>query len=107
MTYGAASAAARAHAGRVRVDPWNGQPRHTRHGQLVADWVELFAPVIYEHYRQPTWPQTGSLVLDHLPFRVGTVDEYGFPIPAGDVAFVIFGALGYDAGEPRLWRLES
>jgi hypothetical protein len=37
MTYKAASAMARAHADRVRVDPWGGRQRHTRHGPLVAD----------------------------------------------------------------------
>jgi hypothetical protein len=30
--------------------------RYSRHGQLVADWVEVFAPVVFEPYRRFDWP---------------------------------------------------
>ncbi len=51
--------------------------RETDHGQLVADWVELFAPVVFESHRPAAWPAEGSLLLDHLPFRVRALDASG------------------------------
>jgi hypothetical protein len=52
------------------IDRGTGELRKTRHSQLVADWVELFAPVAFERQRSRAWPSTGSLVIDDLPFRV-------------------------------------
>jgi hypothetical protein len=34
------------------------------------DWVEMFAPVVFEPYRRRAWPATGSLLLDDVPFRI-------------------------------------
>ena len=67
-TYRQAALVARERARRVRADPETGEPRMTRHGQLVADWVEVFAPVVFEPYRRSGWPTAGSLLLDDLPF---------------------------------------
>jgi hypothetical protein len=53
------------------------------------------------------WPAEGSLLLDHLPFRVRALDGAGRRIPAGRVAFDVFCAVGYVAGKPRLWRAEA
>ena len=36
------------------------------------------------------WPAEGSLLLDHLPFRVRALDAEGRRIPAGRVAFDVF-----------------
>jgi hypothetical protein len=69
-TYRRASLIARERARRVRFDPATGQLRETRHGQLVADWVEVFAPVVFEAHRPERWPDAGTLVIDDLPFRV-------------------------------------
>ncbi|MEO8092631.1 MAG: hypothetical protein ABI726_07990, partial [bacterium] len=59
---------ARERGRRFRLDANTGALRKTRHGQLVADWVELFAPVVFEPHRPDAWPAAGSLVIDDLPF---------------------------------------
>jgi hypothetical protein len=106
-TYMQASRIARDRARRFRVDPETGELRESAHGQLAADWVELFAPVVFEPHRPTFWPPEGSLLLDHLPFRVRALDAEGKRIPAGRVAFDVFCAVGYQAGKPRLWRTEA
>jgi hypothetical protein len=106
-TYMRASRIARERARRFRFDRETGELRESDHGQLVADWVELFAPVVFELRRESAWPAEGSLLLDHLPFRVRALDADGRRIPAGRVAFDIFCAVGYRAGRPRLWRAEA
>src|SRR5437763_12030834 len=99
-----ASRVARDRARRFRVDRETGELRESDHGQLVADWVELFAPVVFERCRPGEWPAEGSLLLDHLPFRIRAWDANGRRIPAGRVAFCVFCAGGYHAGKPKLWR---
>jgi hypothetical protein len=106
-TYMHASRVARDHARRFRFDPETGELRESDHGQLVADWVELFAPVVFEPRGPRSWPVEGSLLLDHLPFRIRALDASGKPIPGGRVAFDVFCAVGYRAGKPRLWRAEA
>jgi hypothetical protein len=106
-TYRRTSRVARDRAHRFRFDPETGELRESDHGQLVADWVEVFAPVVFEAHRPSAWPAGGSLLLDHLPFRVRALDGAGRRIPAGLVAFDVFCAVGYVAGRPRLWRAEA
>jgi hypothetical protein len=106
-TYMQASRVARDRARRFRFDLETGEVRESDHGQLVADWIELFAPVVFERQRQSAWPAAGSLLLDHLPFRVRALDDDGKRIPAGRVAFDVFCAVGYRAGRPRLWHAEA
>jgi hypothetical protein len=106
-TYMRASRVARDRARRFRFDAETGEVRESDHGQLVADWVELFAPVVFEPHGPSAWPAEGSLLLDHLPFRVRALDASGGRIPAGRVAFDVFCAVGYRAGKPRLWRAEA
>lgn len=101
-TYRDAAGVARERARRLRVDAETGQLRFTRHGSLVMDWVEVFAPVVFEAHRPREWPASGSLLLDDLPFSVRDPDSGRFRI-----AFRVFAAMGYDAGRPRLWRLEA
>jgi hypothetical protein len=69
-----ASRVARDRARRFRVDPDMGEVREFDHGQLVADWVELFAAVVFEPHRPSAWPAKGLLLLDHRPFRVRAMD---------------------------------
>jgi hypothetical protein len=100
-SYRDAALVARERAKRLRAGP-DGAPRFSRHGSLVMDWVEVFAPVVFEPHRPRGWPESGSLLLDDLPFRVRD--------PASGrtrVAFRIFAAMGYERGRPRLWRLEA
>lgn len=101
-TYRETALVARERAKRLPTDPATGEPRPTRHGSLVMDWVEVFAPVVFEPYRPRQWPSSGSLLLDDLPFRVSNRAT-----GRQRIAFRIFSALGYEAGRPRLWRLEA
>jgi len=59
-TYRDAALVARERARRVRVDPRSGEPRFTRHGSLVMDWVEVFASVVFEAHGPRGWPDSGS-----------------------------------------------
>lgn len=101
-TYRDAGLVARERAKRLRSDPATGELRFSRHGSLVMDWVEVFAPVVFEPYRPREWPTSGSLLLDDLPFRVRDPEN-----GRHRVAFRIFCAMGYEAGRPKLWRLEA
>jgi len=74
---------------------------------LLADWVEVFAPVVFEPFRPTAWPAEGSLLLDHLPFRVRALDKDGRRIPAGRVAFDVFCGVGFVSGKPKLWLSEA
>jgi hypothetical protein len=103
-TYMQASGVARDRARRFRSDSATGEIRESAHGQLVADWVELFAPVVFAAHRPACWPAHGSLLLDHIPFRIRAEDASGRGIPGGTVAFDVFCAVGYRAGKPRLWH---
>ncbi|MCA1680753.1 MAG: transposase [Actinobacteria bacterium] len=101
-TYRQAALVARERARRLRADPETGELRMTRHGQLVADWVEVFAPVVFEPHRPCVWPTSGSLLLDDLPFSVRDPATGRFRI-----AFRVFCAAGFERGRPKLWRLEA
>lgn len=96
-----------AFAVRARAERWPARPtggvRRTTHGQLIADWVEVFAPVVYEPYHDFDWPSAGSLLLDELPFRLNT------GVPGGASSFSILAAMGWDerTRTMRLWRLEA
>jgi hypothetical protein len=57
-------------------------------GNSVADWVEIFAPVVFARAAPASWPRT--VVIDSLPFRVR--------LPRDIPAFQIFGALDPEAG---------
>lgn len=94
-------------ARRFRFDAETGEVRESDHGQLVADWVELFTPVVFEPHGPSAWPAVGSLLLGHLPFRVRALDDSGRRIPAGRVACDVFCAVGYWTGRPKLWRAEA
>ncbi len=101
-TYRDAALVARERAQRLRVDPSTGEPHSTRHGSLVMDWAEVFAPVVFESFRPRVWPASGSLLLDDVPFKVRDPKTGRHRI-----AFRVFCAMGYEAGRPRLWRLEA
>ena len=101
-TYRDAALVARERARRLRTDPSSGELRFTRHGSLVMDWVEVFAPVVFEAHRPREWPTSGSLLLDDVPFRLRDPQSGRHRI-----AFRVFCAMGYDAGRPKLWRAEA
>jgi hypothetical protein len=101
-SYREAAGVARERARRLRIDPETGELRFTRHGSLVMDWVEVFAPVVFEPHRRRAWPTSGSLLLDDLPFSVRNPRS-----GRQRIAFRVFSAVGYEGGRPRLWRLEA
>jgi hypothetical protein len=101
-TYRAAAGVARERARRLPVDAQTGELRFSRHGSLVMDWVEVFAPVLFEAQRPHAWPASGSILLDDLPFSVRDPATGRFRI-----AFRVFAAMGYDAGRPQLLHLEA
>ncbi len=105
-SYRDAAYAVRQHAKRGRMPSKKSSARHMRyswHASLVSDFIEVFAPVVYEQHRDYAWPETGSVVLDELPFRTNT------GIPGGTPAFSILAAMGWDEKrkDMRLWRLEA
>jgi len=101
-TYSEAGLVARERAQRLRADPSTGELQSTRHASLVMDWAEVFAPVVFQAHRPREWPANGSLLLDDLPFKVRDPDSGRHRI-----AFRVFCAMGYEAGRPKLWRLEA
>jgi hypothetical protein len=66
----------------------------------------VFAPVVFEPHRKTTWPRSGSLLLDHIGFRVSKTGKDGTPV-VGPVAFNVLAAAGYESGRLRLWHLQS
>jgi hypothetical protein len=71
-SYRDAAFVVRRHSERGRKPPKKSSVRHIQysgHAQLVSDWIEVFAPVVYEPHRDYAWPVTGSVVLDDAPFR--------------------------------------
>jgi hypothetical protein len=101
-TYRGAAGAAREHARRLRASPQTGELRFSRHGSLVMDWVEVFAPVVFEPCRPPAWPAGGSLLRDDVPFRVRNPQT-----GRTRIAFRVFAAMGYERERPKLWRLQA
>jgi len=75
----------------------------SRHGQLAADWVEVFAPVVFAPRAPTSWPQEGTLVLDHFYFRLRRSDT-----PTRSYfAWHVLCALAYVDGQRELWRLQA
>lgn len=74
-----------------------------RHPQLVSDWVQVFAPVIWAAYAPTDWP--ARLVLDDDEFRYDSRSSN----PRGYRACSVLGAVGYpEAGaRPQVVRLEA
>lgn len=71
------------------------------HGQLVSDWVEVFAPVIWAAYAPVRWPQW--VLIDDTSFRVSRPDR-----SRGEEAFTVLGAVGYGPDErPQVIALEA
>ena len=59
-------------------------------GNSVADWVEIFAPVLFARSAMASWPPV--VLLDSLPFRMRSVDASGRPLPEDVPAYYILGA---------------
>jgi hypothetical protein len=71
-----------------------------RHAQLVSDWVQTFAPALWDHYAPTSWPAVLLLDEDELRYVSGA--------PRGTRAFYVLGAVGYDASNrPYVAGLEA
>jgi hypothetical protein len=68
-------------------------------GQLVANWVDVLAPIVCAGELRGTWP--ARLALDSIEFRI----DRG---PRAGERFNVFAAVGHDEpGRPRLWRMAA
>jgi hypothetical protein len=109
-SYQAAAEAARRHAGRLAAPPddgsrWRWRRRDpARDGQLVANWIDVFAGLVCAGQLPERWPHT--LLVDSKNFRIRTGERSGR-------GFHVFAAMGRDPSQtgrwapvPKLWRLE-
>jgi hypothetical protein len=95
-------------ARRVRTNYWglhgSGRlrPGSVEGNQTIADWLNLFGPVITAHYAEDHWPET--VVLDSTEYQY-TNPRTGWQ----SQLFVILTAWGYEKGETKghLWRVEA
>lgn len=72
-----------------------------RHPQLISDWVEVFAPMIWSAYAPTAWP--AAVAIDSAEFRFSQVGK-----PRGDTAFCVLAAMGYDASQrPYVAAIEA
>lgn len=93
VSYRRAGFDVRDRAGRLRSSKRGWQLKNND-GNTIADWVELFAPPIFERYAPTSWPRV--LALDALPFKTADVNGLGHPKQGGQPAFHVFGAYGWD-----------
>jgi hypothetical protein len=71
------------------------------HAQLISDWVEVFAPVIWAAHAPARWP--AWLLIDDTQFRVTKAGS-----ARGESAFSVLGAVGYGPGQrPQLVAIEA
>ena len=83
-------------------------------GNSVADWVEIFAPVVFARFAMTSWPR--AVALDSIGFHVRSLDSRGHPLPQEMPAFQILGAFqpegaglvalqAFPGGYPRRGRI--
>lgn len=91
-TYRGTAAAVRRRAGReLATQPTaTKRPVPNAHAQLVSDWVETFAPVLWEHYAPQRWPE--DVLVDSFELRAPRPGT-----PRGVLAFHVLAVAGYDA----------
>jgi hypothetical protein len=89
-------------AGRARVSARRQPVRRDQGGALVAEWLDLLAPVVLEAHAEKCWPET--LVLDSTWFMAENPWTH-----TRSLAFNVLGAYGYpDGAAPgRLWALHA
>ena len=72
----------------------SGRHRRNKDGNTVADWVELFAPPIFESLGPTDWPQV--VAIDALPMKV-TKAARATGGQGGKSSFNVLGAFGWNA----------
>jgi hypothetical protein len=94
-SYARAADRARVAVGRLQLGGEQG-------GALVAEWLDLLAPVVLDAHAERAWPET--LVLDNTWFMVENHRTH-----RQTLAFHVLGAYGYPAGarRGRVWALHA
>ncbi len=101
ISYRGAGRMLRTDAGRMKFTS-TGWPFASQDSAVVEDWVEVFAPVVFEPYAPSEWPPL--VMLDDLPFEIRSSHTAG----GSKIAFRVFGALRYGSrNEHPLLRLEA
>lgn len=103
-SYRTAGREIRRDTGRVRELPDRRYVYTSAEPNLVEDWVEVFAPRIFERFAVSTWPE--QIVLDHIPFHIRE-RAFGKPKRSGKLAFCVLGAVGYVGDSSFVVRLEA
>ncbi len=82
-----------------------GHLRPSKHGQLAADYVGAYGPVVRDHYLPPAWPTV--LLLDEQPFSRVKHGADGYPTRGHLPDFSLLAVYGYPdgPGSGQLWRL--
>lgn len=107
VSYRQAADKTRTQAHRRRPPSQSRNSEHpNRHGQLVANWVEVFAPVIWAAYTPTSWPEW--LVMDAVPFEVKAKPP-GMSSKSKIEAFTVLAVVGYERpGAPsKAWWLQT
>lgn len=77
-------------------------PAANRHPQLISDWVEVFAPMIWKAYSPSSWPT--KVAIDDMGFRYRAGPGGG----RGGRAFSVLVAMGYrDDGRTYVAGIEA
>jgi len=76
-------------------------PAANDHGQLVSDWVDVYAPVIWDAYAPTAWPKEAILDEDEMRYSVpGTA--------RGQLAFLVLAVMGRTrVGRPYVVSIEA
>jgi hypothetical protein len=86
---------------KVKGKKGNVLPPANRHPQLISDWVEVFAPMVWSAYAPTDWP--AAVAIDEMQFRFGRPGK-----ARGDKAFSVLAALGYNAtARPYVAAIEA
>jgi len=111
QSYRSAGAKIRERTGREPRSGYRTRRRRLRHGQLVGDFVEVFAPVIFERHRleveayyERVVSGQGTLLLDALPVNIRAATRR----QGGQRAFTIYAAMAYTgASEAKLVKFQA
>jgi hypothetical protein len=98
FTYRRAGRDTRVRTQRLRYTQ-NGKLKRNDDGNTVGDWVEVFAPLIFERHRPTSWPKI--VALDAVPFKIQDWNAKGHPKQGGQPAFHVFAAYGWDSSGDR------
>jgi Transposase, Mutator family len=106
-SYRRASWITRDRAHRFRFDAETGELRESDHGQLVADWVELFAPVVSRPIAQPHGRRGARCCSITCPSASGPWMPLGAESRRAESPWTSSARSATWPKRPRLWRAEA